>query len=108
MPNAILDSVSSDFSKFGEEVLSKTVLDWVTDAERNMPYLRGGGRDAFGKGTSELVVTEGWKRLQDFGIQNGYESSFKRITSYMLNSVPGLLLQDTKISMESTHELCSS
>ncbi|PVH71415.1 acyl-CoA dehydrogenase/oxidase C-terminal [Cadophora sp. DSE1049] len=71
LPKPILDSVTVDFSKFGEEVLSKKVLDWITDAERNVPYLKGGGRDAFGRRTSELVVTEGWKRLQNFGIQNG-------------------------------------
>ncbi|KAK0111057.1 hypothetical protein ONS95_001437 [Cadophora gregata] len=71
LPRPILDSVTSDFSRFGDDVLSKRVLDWVTDAEKNVPYLKGGGRDAFGKRTSELVVTEGWKRLQNFGIQNG-------------------------------------
>jgi hypothetical protein len=43
----------------------------VTDAERSQPYLRGNGRDAFGKPKSELVVTEGWRKLQDFGLQQG-------------------------------------
>ena len=37
-----------------------------------MPYLKGGGRDVFGKKTSELVVGEGWRNLQDFGIASGY------------------------------------
>ena len=72
LPRSILESVNPDFSRFGEDVLSKTVLDWVTDAERNVPYLKGGGRDAFGRRASELIVSEGWKRLQNFGIQNGY------------------------------------
>ncbi|KAG4441009.1 hypothetical protein IFR05_003516 [Cadophora sp. M221] len=71
IPKSILDSVTPELSAFGQEVLSKQILHWVTDAEKNVPYLKGGGRDAFGKKSSELVVTEGWKRLQDFGIQNG-------------------------------------
>ncbi|KAH9207051.1 hypothetical protein DL95DRAFT_528095 [Leptodontidium sp. 2 PMI_412] len=91
LPQPILDSVTPELSAFGQEVLSKQILDWVTDAERNVPYLKGGGRDAFGKRTSELVVTEGWKRLQDFGIQNGivaagYETRFgehTRVVQFM-------------------------
>jgi hypothetical protein len=43
----------------------------VTDAERSQPYLLGNGRDAFGRHKSELVVTEGWRKLQDFGLQQG-------------------------------------
>lgn len=58
-------------SRLGDDVLSQQVLDWVTDAERNQPYLRGNGRDAFGKPRSELVVTEGWRKLQEFGFKNG-------------------------------------
>ncbi len=60
-----------DLSQLGEEVVSKKILDWVTDAEKNIPYLRGGGRDAFGRRTSELIVSEGWKRLQNYGIEQG-------------------------------------
>ncbi|KAH7381999.1 hypothetical protein BKA64DRAFT_713242 [Cadophora sp. MPI-SDFR-AT-0126] len=91
LPKPVLDSVTADFSKFGEEVLSKKVLDWITDAERNAPYLKGGGRDAFGRRATELVVTEGWKRLQNFGIQNGivatgYESKYgehRRVVQFL-------------------------
>jgi hypothetical protein len=52
-------------------VLSQQIFDWVTDAECSQPHLRGSGRDAFGKPRSELVVTEGWKGLQDFGFRKG-------------------------------------
>lgn len=60
-----------ELSRFGDDVLSPAIFDWVTDAERNLPYIRGNGRDAFGKPKSELVVAEGWRKLQDFGIRNG-------------------------------------
>jgi hypothetical protein len=41
LPNDIIESTAQDLSRFGEEVLSKKVFDWVSDAERNMPYLKG-------------------------------------------------------------------
>ena len=72
LPKAVRDSVSPELAKFGDEILSKRIFNWVTDAERNVPYLRGSGRDAFGRRTSELVVSEGWRELQNFGIENGY------------------------------------
>jgi hypothetical protein len=53
-------------------VVSKRVLDWVGDAERNVPYVRGSGRDALGRRTDELVTTEGWKNLQKLGLVEGY------------------------------------
>jgi hypothetical protein len=71
LPKHVIESVTPELAKFGEEIISKRVFDWVTDAERNVPYVRGGGRDAFGRKTSELVVSEGWKNLQNFGIENG-------------------------------------
>ena len=53
-------------------MLADHVFGWITDAERNKPYLKGGGRDAFGRPTSELVTGEGWRQLQDFGIRKGF------------------------------------
>jgi hypothetical protein len=61
----------SEVATLGEEVLSDQVFDWVADAERNTPYLRGGGRDAFGKWKGDLVCGEGWRKLQDFGLAKG-------------------------------------
>lgn len=53
-------------------VLSQDIFDAVTDSEKSVPYLRGSGRDAFGRPRGDsLVVTEGWTRLQNFGIENG-------------------------------------
>ncbi|KXX76927.1 putative acyl-CoA dehydrogenase AidB [Madurella mycetomatis] len=71
LPRSILDQISPEAARLGDEVLSQQVFDWVTDAERNQPYLRGSGRDAFGKPKSELVVGEGWRKLQDFGFEKG-------------------------------------
>jgi hypothetical protein len=71
LPPTVVDQISPDAARLGDEVLSEHIFDWVSDAERNQPHLRGNGRDAFGTPKSGLVVTEGWRRLQDFGIQKG-------------------------------------
>ncbi|KAK1975739.1 hypothetical protein LZ30DRAFT_736566 [Colletotrichum cereale] len=80
LPSHVIDRVEVGLAQFGEDVLSDRIFSWVTDSERNKPYLKGNGRDAFGRPTSELVVGEGWRGLQDFGIRNGivatgYDSS---------------------------------
>lgn len=71
LPQEVNNAIALELEQFGEEVLSRKVLGWVTDAERNLPYLKGSGRDTFGRRTSELVVAEGWQQLQSFGITNG-------------------------------------
>lgn len=63
--------VEVEIAQLGEEVLSDQIFSWVTDSEKNKPYLKGNGRDAFGRPSSELVVGEGWRGLQDFGIKKG-------------------------------------
>ncbi|KAG9242254.1 very-long-chain acyl-CoA dehydrogenase [Calycina marina] len=63
--------IAKDLERFGDEVMSPKVMDWVTDAERNVPYLKGSGRDAFGQRTDELVTSQGWKNLQRMGLKEG-------------------------------------
>ncbi|KAK4152914.1 acyl-CoA dehydrogenase/oxidase [Chaetomidium leptoderma] len=72
LPQPLQDQISPEATELGDEVLSQQIFDWVTDAEKSQPYLRGSGRDAFGKPRSELIVTEGWRKLQDFGFQKGF------------------------------------
>ncbi|KAL2152575.1 hypothetical protein VTH82DRAFT_5759 [Thermothelomyces myriococcoides] len=72
LPASVLDQTAPEISQLADEVLSKQVFDWISDAEHNQPYLRGNGRDAFGKPTNELVVTEGWRKLQEFGFKKGF------------------------------------
>jgi hypothetical protein len=67
----VFRNVEPEIAQLSDDVLSPSIFDWITDAEKNLPYLRGNGRDSFGKSKSELVVTEGWRKLQDFGIEKG-------------------------------------
>lgn len=41
----------------------------MADAEKNVPYLKTW--DTFGKRKDELVTSEGWRMLQEIGIQEG-------------------------------------
>ncbi|KKY30425.1 putative acyldehydrogenase [Diaporthe ampelina] len=71
LPGPVASQVAGEVAQLGEDVLSDQVFAWVTDAERNTPYLAGHGRDIFGRTTSKLVVGEGWRSLQAFGIARG-------------------------------------
>lgn len=71
LPDAIRQSVEAEVSTLGRDVISDQVLSWVSDAEKNTPYLKGSGRDAFGQWSGELVTGEGWRELQKFGIAKG-------------------------------------
>lgn len=73
LPAGVLSDVRPELSALGDKVLSQEIFDAITDSERNLPYIRGGGRDAFGRPRGDsLVVTEGWTKLQNFGIENGF------------------------------------
>ena len=65
------EQVTPELAQLGDQVLSAQIFDWVTDSEKNLPSLRGSGRDAFGKPKSELVLSEGWRKLQEFGFAAG-------------------------------------
>ncbi|EGX90750.1 acyl-CoA dehydrogenase [Cordyceps militaris CM01] len=63
-----------EVAELGQDVLSDQVFTWVSDAYRNLPYLKGSGRSSFGHHTGELVTGEGWRELQSMGISKGYEA----------------------------------
>jgi hypothetical protein len=71
LPSGVFRTVEQEIAQLCDDVLSRSIFDWITDAEKNLPHLRGNGRDSFGKPKSELVVTEGWRNLQEFGIGKG-------------------------------------
>lgn len=74
MPQDILAKQAPEIEQLAQLALDPQVLDWVTDAERNQPYVRGSGMNAFGEpsaGGSKLVLSEGWRKLQDLGFEKG-------------------------------------
>lgn len=69
LSNDIRASITPDLSSFGDKVLSRQILNWVLDAERNAPYVKTW--DSWGKRRDELVTSEGWRNLQRLGIEEG-------------------------------------
>ncbi|CAK7267363.1 hypothetical protein SEPCBS119000_002510 [Sporothrix epigloea] len=71
IPKDLRRQVEPELAQLGEDVLAPHIFELVTDAERNLPYLRGNGRNALGRPGSELVTGEGWRGLQAFGMERG-------------------------------------
>ncbi|KAH8198324.1 hypothetical protein TruAng_007526 [Truncatella angustata] len=92
VPQHILNEEGPKIERLCDEALSPQVLEWVSDAERNQPYVSGTGKNAFGEPvSSKLVITEGWRKLQELGFVNGcsakgYEqglAQYTRVIQYM-------------------------
>lgn len=71
LPSPLPPSISDDLSRFSNLVLSKPILSHIADSERNLPYLKP--LTTFGEENKQdpLVTSEGWRSLQDVGIQEG-------------------------------------
>lgn len=67
----VISKTKDEVAALGQDVLSDQVFTWVSDAYRNLPYLKGSGRSSFGHHTGELVTGEGWRELQNMGISKG-------------------------------------
>ncbi|KAL7894253.1 very-long-chain acyl-CoA dehydrogenase [Trichoderma sp. SZMC 28014] len=85
LPADLRDEIEPEVARLGQEVLTDRIFAWISDAERNKPYLKGSGRSAFGKWKGELVTTEGWRRLQEFGfakgfVADGYDAPYGRFS----------------------------
>ncbi|KAI0396842.1 very-long-chain acyl-CoA dehydrogenase [Xylariaceae sp. FL0594] len=92
VPGDIAQRVETEITQFADEVLSPQILDWVTDAEKNQPYVAGSSRNAFGQSVStKLVMAEGWRELSKFSIEKGlvaqgYEEGlhqYTRVVNYL-------------------------
>ena len=68
----VASSAEDEVTTLADEVISDQIFAWVSDAERNTPFLKGSGRDSFGRWKGELVTGEGWRKLQEFGLAKGF------------------------------------
>lgn len=72
VPGSILATAEPEIVQLCDDALEPQIFDWITDAEKNQPYVSGGGKNAFGQPvSSKLVVSDGWQRLQNLGFQKG-------------------------------------
>ncbi|KAL6819988.1 very-long-chain acyl-CoA dehydrogenase [Trichoderma camerunense] len=72
LPAELREQIEPEVAKLGQEVLADRIFAWITDAERNKPYLKGSGRNTFGQWQGKLIMTEGWRQLQEFGFAKGF------------------------------------
>ena len=74
LPTSVLDELQPRLEKFGEEAVSDRINEWISNAEREPPYVKT--RNVWGENYAHdrLVTSEGWKRLGEWGISNGYPS----------------------------------
>ena len=72
LPTTILDKLQLRLEKFGEESVSERINEWISNAESQQPYVKS--RNLWGEKYphDRLVTSEGWKRLGEWGIKNGY------------------------------------
>ncbi|GBF60648.1 acyl-CoA dehydrogenase [Trichophyton mentagrophytes] len=71
LPSPLPPSLEKDFTRFSSLVISKPVLDYAADAERNQPYLKPLSTFGTENKRDPLVTGEGWRALQDINIREG-------------------------------------
>lgn len=71
LPSAVLEKLRARLEYFGEEAISDQVNAWISDAERDQPYVKS--RNVWGEKYlyDRLVTSHGWKELGRWGISNG-------------------------------------
>lgn len=72
----LADDVLPQLTKFGDEAVSDTVHAWISNAEKEEPYVKQ--YDVWGRRYpyDKLVTAEGWKRLGAWGAKNGFVLAF--------------------------------
>jgi hypothetical protein len=85
LPTEAIRPLFHDLSVLGEKVLSPQVLRYLEDAERHPPGLES--QDASSRRGEVLRTSEGWRRLQEMGAQEGcvaegYEGRLGRIGQF--------------------------
>ncbi|OAQ77920.1 Acyl-CoA dehydrogenase [Purpureocillium lilacinum] len=91
----LVESVTPQLIKFGDDAVSDTVHAWIANSEKEEPYVKQydvwGSRYPYDK----LVTSEGWKRLGQWGARNGvvslgYEPEngpFRRLVQHAFNYI---------------------
>lgn len=71
LPPAIYSKLHPRLERFGAEAVSDQVSEWISNAEKQPPYVKT--RNIWGEKypADRLVTSEGWKRLGDWGVRNG-------------------------------------
>lgn len=93
VPRDVLNEANPQLTSLGEKVVSPQILEWVAEAERNLPYIER--QDLWGHTKNKLITSEGWKNLKEFGVREGslsvfYDGKYKefsRIIGFTVNYI---------------------
>ena len=71
LPTVIYQKLQPRLEKFGAEAVSDEINEWVSNAEKQPPYVKT--RNVWGDKypRDRLVTSEGWKKVGAWGIRNG-------------------------------------
>ncbi|KAL1898747.1 hypothetical protein Cpir12675_001750 [Ceratocystis pirilliformis] len=91
VPQYLVSDTRPDLAQLGRDVIAPSVFEWITDAERNTPYIKENGRDTLSNSDSQVVMGEGWRQLQAFGqsrrfVACGYDNKrgpFDRVIQFL-------------------------
>ena len=75
LPNDVLKAVMPDLARLAEEASSEQVMAWISNAEKQQPYVKNHNAWGARYDVDKLVTSEGWKSLRRWGAQNGYVCS---------------------------------
>ena len=64
-----------DLARLAEEASSEQVMAWISNAEKQQPYVKNHNAWGARYDVDKLVTSEGWKSLRRWGAQNGYVCS---------------------------------
>ena len=95
LPERVLSKVRPRLEAFGNEAVSDEVNQWISNAERQTPYVKT--RNVWGEkyAYDRLVTSQGWKELGRWGAKNGviaagYEDEFgeyRRLVQHAFNYI---------------------
>lgn len=71
LPPVVYSQLRPRLEAFGAEAVSDEVHEWISNAEKQPPYVKT--RNVWGEKYphDRLVTSEGWKRLGAWGVRNG-------------------------------------
>ncbi|KKF94899.1 hypothetical protein CFO_g2765 [Ceratocystis platani] len=94
VPQNLVSDTRPDLVQLGRDVIAPSVFEWITDAERNTPYIKENSHDTLSNSDSQVVMGEGWRQLQAFGqsrrfVACGYDNKrapMRRVNSASLSA----------------------
>ena len=74
LPSPLPESINTDLARLSRVVLTEPVLSYMSDCERNPPFVQQ--LTVFGteNKVNPLITSEGWRKLQEISIQEGLVS----------------------------------